>query len=361
LSAICFNQQKNIFIDNLLSQYKNYFTEIPTPTEGDVTQSIIYVPINSKDKHIGVISVQSFENYAYNEFHINILENIAIYTAIALENADAYQQINAQKEIIEEQNEHIKGSIIYAQTIQNAILPTQEFMRQYFDSFIIYRPKDIVSGDFYWFSVLEVENKTYYFAAVIDCTGHGVPGAFMSMIGYQLLREVINEKHIVEPHEILMKINDGIRTSLSQETTQNNDGMDLLICRIEKLENQNTQVIYAGAKRPLFYVNPENQKTQIIKGGRKTIGGRESLRQVPYESSVLMFEQNTILFLASDGYSDQNNEDREKFGREKMLKMFDQNQNLSILQQKQVYDDAIVKWMQNTTQRDDITLMAIKL
>lgn len=153
-SVTCFNTQKEIIIQDLHKEYKKYFTEMPQVVEGDIAKSLIYLPLMNKDKAIGVITVQSFNANVYTDFHVNILQNIAIYTTIALENADSFNQISSQKKIIESQNDAIKGSIRYAKTIQTAILPFKENIDNQFDNFIVFRPKDIVSGDFYWYSLI---------------------------------------------------------------------------------------------------------------------------------------------------------------------------------------------------------------
>jgi len=402
LSVICFSQQKNIFIDNLSVQFKNYFDEMPVPTEGDITQSILYIPINAKDKKIGVISVQSFNNFAYNEHDINILENIAIYTAIALENADAYRQISGQKQIIEYQNEAIHGSIRYAQTIQNAILPNQEIIDKHFENFIILRPKDIVSGDFYWYTEIirndelgvmndelgirnyklgimneknildsSINNSKFitnnsltpnsFFIAVVDCTGHGVPGAFMSMIGNTLLNEIVNGKKIYDTAEILTNLHKHIVISLRQDDSENNDGMDVCFCRIDKFSNK-IIVNFTGAKRPLLVYKQGDIELETIKGNRKSIGGTQKKLNVDeFTNQEIVFETEGIIYLSSDGFTDQNNVERKKFGPIKLNNMIIGNVDKPMKEQGLIYNQAIENWMNGEVQRDDISLIGIKI
>jgi len=356
---------------------------MPVPTEGDITQSIIYLPINAKDKKIGVISVQSFKNYAYNEYHINILENIAIYTAIALENADAYRQISGQKQIIELQNEAIHGSIRYAQTIQKAILPIKENIDKNFENFIVYRPKDIVSGDFYWYTEIimnyelgiineknnfddSIHNSKFiihnsFLIGVFDCTGHGVPGAFMSMIGNTLINEIVNSKHIYDTAEILTNLHKLIVISLRQEESENNDGMDVCLCRIDKYEDK-TIVNFTGAKRPLFVYKQGFNEIETVKGNRKSIGGtQKKLNQEEFVSNQIIFETEGIIYLSSDGYTDQNNPERKKFGSNQLTNMIFENKEKTMKSQGELYNQAIVDWMNGDEQRDDITLIGLKI
>ncbi len=170
----------------------------------------------------------------------NLLE---INDEMKLKNAELFQQkeeIQAQSdnlqdayEEINEKNEHIIASVRYASTIQTAILPFEERMKKYLDIFILYSPKDIVSGDFYWFIHLPAKNEfsEKKFIATVDCTGHGVPGAFMSMIGMQLLNKIVSEDKILNPAEILLKLHKGIIYALKQEKTENSDGMDVCLCK----------------------------------------------------------------------------------------------------------------------------------
>ena len=159
-----------------------------------------------------------------------------------------------QYSIVLRKNEQIQASINYASTIQAVVLPRKKIIDQFFDSFILFKPKDVVSGDFYWFKHLENKNseaETSFFAAV-DCTGHGIPGAFMSMIGIQLLNKIVSENRITSPADILAKLNRGIRWALKQDATQNRDGMDVCLCRLEKQADGTTKLTFSGAKLPLF-------------------------------------------------------------------------------------------------------------
>jgi len=382
-SVTCFNTQKEIIIQDLYKEFKKYFANMPIPTEGDIPKSLIYLPILTKNKIIGVITVQSFNANVYTEFHLNILRNIAIYTAIALENADSYRLISYKNTIIEHQNEAIRGSIRYAQTIQNAILPQNEFIDKHFENFIIFRPKDIVSGDFYWYTEI-IKNEEFgikneknsfnslisnsqflipnsFFVAVVDCTGHGVPGAFMSMIGNTLLNEIVNSKKIYDTAEILTNLHKLIVISLRQEFSENNDGMDVCLCRIDKYTNK-TIVNFTGAKRPLLVYKSNNTELETIKGNRKSIGGtQKKLNQEEFVANEIIFETEGIIYLSSDGYTDQNNVERKKFGSIKLSEMIFENKYQTMNEQGKIYNQAIVDWMQSDDQRDDITLIGIKI
>jgi len=177
------------------------------------------------------------------------------------------QEVQAKEVKIRKLYEDLSGSIHYAQGIQDTILPIQEkFASLLPHSFVFFKPRDVVSGDFYFLE--EVDNKIIL--AAIDCTGHGVPGAFMSLIGNDILTEIIINQKITEPHKILEKLHLGVRALLRQEETKNRDGMDMSLVVIDK---GNKILEFAGAKNPLIYI--QNDKLKTIKGDKMPIGGEQ--------------------------------------------------------------------------------------
>ena len=177
LSVICALEKRDIVIQNYVEEYESYFPESCLIMGTDVTLSIIYLPLIVDGTVEGVISIQSYPKNAFDEFDINLLKNLAAYTAISLDNAKAYAQVEEKTKTIEEKNKSITDSLRYAETMQKAMLPAETFLKKIFaEYFVVFLPKDYVSGDFYWCATLEDR----VFAAVVDCTGHGVPGAFMS-------------------------------------------------------------------------------------------------------------------------------------------------------------------------------------
>jgi len=271
---------------------------------------------------------------------------------------EAELQITAQKEILEFQHGQIKSSINYASTIQKAILPTKENLNNKFDNFIIFKPKDVVSGDFYWFS----EIKKYTFLAVVDCTGHGVPGAFMSMIGSRLINEIVNERQILEPNKILECLDFEIKRSLHQHESANADGMDVCLCRFEKLDANNCQLIYSGAKRSLIYYKKDEKLIASLKGTRRSIGGLSSSRNnLQFEALNLNLKKDDIVYLSTDGFVDQNNVSRKRMGSSHLLMVLEEIINLQMNEQKLILEEMLIKWMEGTEQRDDITMIGLKI
>ncbi|AFM03139.1 tetratricopeptide repeat protein [Bernardetia litoralis DSM 6794] len=265
--------------------------------------------------------------------------------------------IESQNILLEEQHQEIKYSIRAAQTIQNAILPLEEQMKQKLnDYFLIYRPRDVVSGDFYWLGSI---GKTRIIGA-LDCTGHGVQGAFMSMIGFTILNKIVNTNKITKPEQILERLRKEIQQALRQKQTNQNNGMDAVIVTLEELDNNQTQVTFAGAKRPLWYI--KNQETEIkeVKGSRISIGiNYKDDRKITSETLVL--PSGSLLYFGSDGLVDQNNMKREKLGTTKLKELLSQNALLPLNEQKEAIENALDEHMKDTKQRDDILWMGIKV
>jgi ligand-binding sensor domain-containing protein/serine phosphatase RsbU (regulator of sigma subunit) len=272
---------------------------------------------------------------------------------------NAHIKLRQSKEIIEEKNRHIMDSFRYAHKIQQTMLPIKEKLeKELKDHFVIYKPKDIVSGDFYWFDVIEDQ----YFLAVADCTGHGVPGALLSMIGCMMLNEVINERQILDPAEILGRLHQGFRYILKQEKekTDTYDGMDIGLCRVDL---QKGKITYAGARRSLFYA--ANSEFTEIKGDRKSIGGRQKEKKhffTNHEINISGKDQDRIMiYLTTDGFADQHNPRNQKYGSHQLKQFLQSIAALPVVQQEEALLEELDKHQANEEQRDDITIIGIRL
>jgi len=266
------------------------------------------------------------------------------------------REIENQKLIVENQNKEITDSINYARQIQQAILPSDLLISKVLpDHFILYKPKAIVSGDFYFFA----EKSDRIFIAAVDCTGHGVPGAFMSMIGHNLLNQIINEKGISEPAEILNQLNKGVRTVLQQdsERSENRDGMDIAFMAIHKSMKT---VEYAGANRPLYLIR--NGVITETKGDKFPIGGLQYEGERTFTNKTVEVQDGDSLYMFSDGYADQ-------FGGEKGKKFMVKNLQNTLLQiqskpihdQKNILDTTIEMWRGSLEQIDDILVIGVQV
>lgn len=263
---------------------------------------------------------------------------------------------------IANKNKKIIDSIRYAQTIQQAILPIKSNIDKYFDWFLIFQPKDIVSGDFYWFNHFDDSGKSVF--AVVDCTGHGVPGAFMSMIGNRLLIEAVKEKGIMNPVKILEEVDARIRVALMQDETSNNDGMDICVCTIEYIENNKCKIDFAGAKRPLFYSDKKAGKMKYLKGTVRGIGGKKRIREKPskpFTEHQLILDKGEMLYLTTDGFFDLQSPNRKKFGRVNFMSILDEHYKKPLQEQKEIMMDALHLHKGSEFQIDDITILGIKL
>ncbi len=265
--------------------------------------------------------------------------------------AESLRAANVQ---IQRKNQNIVSSINYAKRIQDAVLPDEQTrLRLLPDSFIFYMPRDIVSGDFYWLE--EVQGKTIIAAA--DCTGHGVPGALMSILGINAFRNILLQDGILQPDQILNLLNQRIRTVLRQETTAVHDGMDIALC---VWDPERRVLQYAGAKNPLLLIR--NGKMNVFRADRAPIGGLPKEHRHPYTLHEIALQAHDQLYLHSDGYPDQfgGGSDRKilsKHFRELLL----QNAHLPMDAQGKALDDFLQTWMDNTRQIDDIMVMGFKL
>ncbi|WP_045113909.1 tetratricopeptide repeat protein [Microscilla marina] len=267
------------------------------------------------------------------------------------------EEIRVQHDTIERRNHHITQSIKAAKTIQEAILPQETRIKQMFEQyFVLYRPRDVVSGDFYWAG--RVDNTRILGA--IDCTGHGVPGAFMSMIGFALLNEIINTKKITHPGQVLTYLRQEVKKALRQEETHNKDGMDAGIIAVEDQPDGKVKLEFSGAKRPLWYITKESESVEIIDGSRVSIGQAYMDKRV-IENRTYIFDKGTLLYLSSDGFADQNNVDRRKFGVKRLTELIYTISNKDLSEQKQALDKVLDDFMTSTEQRDDILLMGVRL
>jgi serine phosphatase RsbU (regulator of sigma subunit) len=271
-------------------------------------KSMLYVPLLLQGNVVGIISVQSYERNAYSQADLDTLKTLANYAAIAIANAESTEEIIRQKAIVEEFNRNIQDSIRYAKRIQDAMLPSTETLNRLLpEHFIFFRPKDVVSGDFYW--CRERDGKV--FVAAVDCTGHGVPGAFMSLIGNALLNDIVQRLPEPHPDVVLNELHHELQTVLRQKETNNDDGMDICLCMIDPT----TRIVeFAGAINPLYAVI--QGELREFKGTPEELGGRDE-RSPVYARHVLDLSDvphgTTMLYLASDGYKDQYNEVKQRF------------------------------------------------
>lgn len=369
LSVLCYKSSEEIVINDYEAEINNFLREDPDFKTSENPKSLVYFPLIT-EKSLGVLTVQSYGRNAYSRNELNILRTLASYVAIALTNANAYQEI-------ENQNKHITDSIRYAQTIQRAILPSNaKIQTGLLENFVFFKPKDIVSGDFYWYSRIDERKEKLtstnfsktdvserIFIAALDCTGHGVPGGFMSMIGNTLLNEIINQKQVYDPARVLDMLNDGVIDALHQENKSNDDGMDVCLCMIERTLTGDDRVVFSGAKRPLLIMEPGSTELIEYKGDNKSVGGvhKRKSSKISFSNTVIDVVKGSSVYLTTDGLQDQNNKEGKKYGKMKLVEMLEKNANKPMLEQKSALEKSLAEHMGIIPQRDDITILGIRL
>lgn len=266
----------------------------------------------------------------------------------------ALNLIELQKGELELKDKDITDSLIYAQRIQEALLPSEEYFRKHFkDSFILFKPKNIVSGDFYWIG--EKDDKIFIVAA--DCTGHGVPGALMSMIGLEIVEKTINEENIEIPSEILAVMNKGLEKTFSREKnigTIIRDGMDIGLCVIDR---KRKKVEYAGAFFPLYLIR-DGSLVEIM--ADKIIIGMNPEGK-PYTDHEIDLLENDIFYIFSDGYVDQfGGKENKKFMYRRFRYLLLTIHNFPVNDQKAILDENIKTWMGTNEQVDDMMVIGFR-
>ncbi len=269
-------------------------------------------------------------------------------------------EILEQKELIEEKNKDITDSINYAKRIQDAILPPLKLIESHFpDSFVYYKPKDIVAGDFYFF---EPVNEKIIFAAA-DCTGHGVPGAIVSVICSNALHRCVKEFNLSHPNQILDKTRELVLETFSKSEKEVKDGMDISLCCLELNQQQQTtnhKLSWSGANNPLWVLKKNASDIIEIKPNKQPIG--VSYKPVPFTNNYIDLEKGDIIYLFTDGYEDQfGGHKGKKFKSSEMKNLFLSLRDLKMREQLIKINDALETWRGELEQVDDICVIGIRI
>jgi len=289
--------------------------------------------------------------------------NLRLNQLLAKQNEEISRQNKAIEEArqkIEARNQTITDSIQYAEGLQNAILRRNDFRRMVKDAFVLYQPKDIVSGDFYWF----YETPDYCILAVADCTGHGVAGAFMTVIGNALLNQLVREQGLDQPHHILTQMHSKLLETLQQERRDYaTHGMDMAVCRIEFKKHT---LQFASAKRPLYYFL--NGELEIIKGDKQTLGEHTQLYGKPqtltkqFTVHQLKYMPGSEFYLFSDGYVDQfGGPQGKKYLSKRFKAKLTEIQGLTMPEQGHILEKEILDWQGLQEQTDDRLVVGFRL
>jgi len=263
-------------------------------------------------------------------------------------------RLKEQQKIINEQNQSFEASITYARHIQDSMFTKEQEIKQYLpECFILHKPKDIIGGDLYWFRKI----KGKYFFAAIDCTGHGVPGAVLSMIANDLLNEIVTEFKIYSPDLVLNKLHLLFRQTLHQDKNGNMDGLDIALCCFDKKARR---IEYAGAKNPLIYI--QNKQIQIIKGDRISIGGYNGFNSPGFTKHILTVNEPSVFYIFTDGFQDQfGYDDKGKFKSHRFRKLLLKIHELPYIRQKLELDRTFESWRSTEPQTDDVLVIGFKV
>lgn len=307
------------------------------------TKSILCMPILKASELIGVLYLENnLGKGFFTDDRFQFIKIISSQIGASIENAILYsnleEKVQQRTSELERKNQMIIDSINYAKRIQYATLPSKDKISKNINDFaILFKPKDIVSGDFYWYA----ETDESIFIAVVDCTGHGVPGGFLSMIGTMLLNQIVKENKISDPTLIIQTLNMMIKSLLKNNENSVNDNMEVCLCRIDI-----DSITYSGS-RPFYYT--ENGVINIIKNKNSN-------------SHIELKNKNRYSFyLSSDGIQDQHNEERMKFTSKKLLDLIEKNSHLKAEEQKEKIKNEIINFQKEEKQTDDMTLICFAI
>lgn len=275
-----------------------------------------------------------------------------------------FEKINKKKnELLRISNEEIKASISYAKRIQQAILPSMNLITANLpQSFVYYKPKDIIAGDFYWMHLLpqpngwEVDGNVVLFAAA-DCTGHGVPGAMVSVVCNNALNQSVKEFGITQPNLILEKARDLVIETFAESTESVQDGMDISLCALNTKTNE---LQYAGANNPIWIIRKDKKEVEEIKANKQPIGKDDFMK--PFTNHTIQLNKGDTIYIFSDGYADQFGGPKgKKFKSKPFKELLLSISNNSLDKQKELIEKHFIEWKGNLEQIDDVCVIGVKI
>ncbi len=312
-------------------------------------RSYLMMPVYSQNQLLGTVNIASSKPNAISDEDIDMVREVADAIAIAL-------QQQQYLEIIEQKNADIEASILYARRIQEAILPPESMLKDQFDDlFVLYRPKDVLSGDFFWAE--QRDNLTYL--AVCDSTGHGVPGALLSLMGNNLLNQAVHERNLSRPSSILDYLNAGVQHTLNQykSASELRDGMDISLC---VFDHSRYKVQFAAAINPMYIIR-DGMLIQS-KGNRFSIGSYFDNKMRPFTNQEMELQSGDMIYLFTDGYPDQfGGEDDRKMSHRRFRELLMSIHHLPVDDQKKMLEEQLNAWMGDSKQTDDICVIGVRI
>lgn len=303
----------------------------------------------------GTVSENLLAEYAKEGIDDYILKDNLLRLPSAIVNIISKKKIEELHAKLEAAHTSIKDSINYAKKIQNAMLPdTALFSNTFPDSFGLFKPKDTLSGDFYW---LKKDEKTF-FIAVADCTGHGIPGALMSMVGIEKLNQAVIKSQ--DPSRILKQLNESIEVALCQSSLHEHsrDGMDIALCSFDK---ENGTLTFAAANRPLWIIRDGQNEVEEIKGTKRAIGGLAMGLDPNFDSHEIKLQHGDTFYIFSDGFADQFGGDyNKKLTSKKFKQVLLDIQHLTMPEQEKYLTKFLDDWKAGCEQVDDILVIGVR-
>ena len=366
ISALIFLSGFTILFGGANSSYY-YFLFVPVAANilfDSLIVTISYFTISTLLMIVNVYYFNHFKPYynieewmGYFSYPNIFFAGMLIFLGVRLfkqENIKYSDQIEDQKKALEEKNKEITDSITYAKKIQSALIPSEdEFNSHFKESFVLFKPKDIVSGDFYW--ITKKDNKLFFVTG--DCTGHGVPGAFMTMLCISYMDEIINEKSITEPCDILNALRDRLIQTLKQTGTagENKDGMDAVLCRLDLSTNT---LCYAAANNSLYILR--NSELIEHKGNKQPCGFHHEINS--FEQKEIKLQSGDSVFAFTDGFPDQFGGPKgKKFKYKQLEQLVISNKNSTFKEQKMILENSFDNWRGDLEQIDDVCIVGIKI
>ncbi len=344
------------------------FTELQMSYEFDKQRAIEALEQEGKDKETNekLSSQSKIINVILISLVILLIFIFFIWKGYVT-NKKARKKITLQSQLLESRNKEITDSILYAKRIQSAILPPNRILQERLkDYFILYKPKDIVAGDFYWLETTSPLAPSQgggtgevVFLAAADCTGHGVPGAMVSVVCNNGLNRSVREHGITDTGKILEKTREIIIQEFEKSDDEVKDGMDISLCSFS-YDNDAIQLNWSGANNPLWIIKKDAQCIEEIKGDKQPIGKHEDSK--PFVTHSLQLCKGDVLYLFTDGYQDQfGGEKGKKFKASQLKELLISISYYSMNEQKRILDDTIEKWKGNLEQVDDICIIGVRL
>ncbi|MFW5658473.1 MAG: SpoIIE family protein phosphatase [Bacteroidota bacterium] len=362
-----FMERNPLLTEDAMKLVKAYTTET-------LEEHNLVLPLhNSEDELYGyVVLTNNVSKEEFDETQVEILSMLLRQLRISLEKSRLYaslaaktNELQSEKEKVEEtnsilaeKNQDIMDSINYAKRIQMAILPELNKLQKNFpESFVLYKPKDIVSGDFYWWD----QRGPLFFAAAVDCTGHGVPGAFMSVISSNLLTDMVRLTDLSDPVEILEHLDNEMKLVLKQDGTNKNSTLDGMDIAMLIYNTETRQLAFGGAHNPLYLVR--NGDLMEFDGSKRSIGGNtlESANNVPFEGHSVELQSGDMLYVCSDGFQDQfGGEKGRKFTRRRLREMFTEHAEAPAVKQHYQLTKTFLDWKGTHEQLDDVPVIGLR-